>query len=160
MQNPSHPITIGAADVPPKSKQPAYPEPFASRMTGRVKQALGDHFGLQNFGVNLTTIAPGGVTALRHAHTRQDEFVYILQGTATLKTDHGATRLGPGMCAGFPAGSGDAHCLVNETDDDVVYLEVGDRSIGDEVSYPEDDLKAIMIGTERGFVHLDGTPYR
>ena len=97
-------------------------------MAGRDKRPLGDLFGLTNFGVNITRLAPGGASALRHAHTKQDEFVYILEGRPTLVTDAGRTALDPGMCAGFKAGSGDAHCLVNETGADVVYLEIGDRT--------------------------------
>jgi len=53
------------------------------------------------------------MTALRHAHSRQDEFDYILQGSPTLYTDEGATRLVPGMCVGFKAGTGNGHHLVN-----------------------------------------------
>jgi uncharacterized cupin superfamily protein len=96
---------------------------------------------------------------MRHAHTRQDEFVYILQGTPTLHTDAGSTRLAPGMCAGFRAGSGDAHRLLNETNEPVLYLEVGDRAAGDEASYPDDDLVAQLVDGKWRFLHKDGTPY-
>ena len=113
-------------------------------MAGRVKRPLGDLFGLTNFGVNLTRLAPGAISALRHAHTKQDEFVYILEGRPTLVTDAGRTALEPGMCAGFKGGSGDAHHLVNETADDVVYLEIGDRIPGDSATYPDDDLAASL----------------
>ena len=103
-------------------------------MAGRVKHPLGELFGLANFGVNITRIAPGGVSSLRHAHTKQDEFIYVLEGQPTLHTDEGRTRLSPGMCAGFKAGTGNGHCLINETQADVLYLEVGDRTPGDEGS--------------------------
>ena len=159
MQKFRHPIAIVAQDAPPKAKQTNYPEPFASQMAGRRKHPLGDLFGLANFGVNLTRLAPGGASSLRHAHTRQDEFVYVLQGRPTLHTDEGRTRLAPGMCAGFKAGIGNAHRLVNETTEDVVFLEVGDRTPGDEGSYPDDDLKATMVEGQWQFVHKDGSPY-
>ena len=154
-----NPIAVTAADVPPRSKPSVYPEPFASRMAGREKRQLGDLFGLTNFGVNLTRLAPNAVSALRHAHTKQDEFIYILQGQPTLHTDEGRTRLSPGMCAGFKAGTGNGHCLINETTEEVVYLEVGDRTPGDEGSYPDDDLKASLVAGKWKFVHKDGTPY-
>ena len=128
-------------------------------MDGREKRPLGDLFGLTNFGVNLTKLAPGAVSSLRHAHTAQDEFVYVLQGHPTLHTDEGRTRLSPGMCAGFKAGTGNGHRLVNETSETVVYLEVGDRSLGDEVVYPDDDLKAVLLDGQWTFQHKDGTPY-
>ncbi len=153
------PIAIQAADVPPRTKPSNYPEPFFSRMAGRQKRQLGDVFGLRNFGVNLTRIAPGGESALLHRHSRQDEFIYILEGQPTLVTDEGEITLAPGMCAGFPAG-GVAHQLVNRSDADVVYLEIGDRTAGDAASYPKDDIQA-QLGPDGKwiFAHKDGTPY-
>jgi uncharacterized cupin superfamily protein len=159
-QNPSpSPIAVLAMDVPPRTRPSNYPEPFASRMVRREKRQLGDVFGLANFGVNLTRLAPKAVSALRHAHTRQDEFVYILQGHPTLHTDAGKTQLAPGMCAGFKAGTGNGHRLVNETAQDVLYIEVGDRTAGDEASYPDEDLKAMMIDGKWTYSHKDGAPY-
>ena len=153
------PVAIVAADAPPRVRPSVYPEPFASRMAGRVKHPLGDLFGLANFGVNLTRLAPGAGSALRHAHSKQDEFVYVLQGRPTLVTDAGETQLAPGMCAGFKAGTGNGHHLLNRTDEEVVFLEVGDRSPGDAVSYPDDDLQAQLVDGKWRFSHKDGTPY-
>lgn len=152
-------VAIRAEEAPARTKPSNYPEPFFSRMAGRRKQPLGDLFGLTHFGVNLTTLAPKAMSALRHSHSRQDEFVYILRGHPTLHTDEGRTRLSPGMCAGFKAGTGNGHHLVNETDEEVVYLEVGDRTPGDEGTYPDDDLKAILVDGRYTFVHKDGSPY-
>lgn len=153
-------VAIKAASAPPRAKPSNYPEPFYSRMNGRVKRPLGELFGLTNFGVNLTTLAPGGESALRHAHTRQDEFIYILEGTPTLVTDAGETLLQPGMCAGFKAGNGDGHHLVNRSDRDVLYLEVGDRTAGDGASYPDDDIQAALDGSGQWiFTHKDGRAY-
>ncbi len=159
MTHPDHPVAVRAADVPPRQTPSNYPEPFASRMAGRTKRALGAVFGLTNFGVNLTELAPGAVSALRHAHTRQDEFVYVLQGHPVLRTDAGDTPLAPGLCAGFRAGTGDAHQLLNPTDEPVVYLEIGDRSAGDTASYPDDDLQAALADGRWVFTHKDGRPY-
>jgi uncharacterized cupin superfamily protein len=128
-------------------------------MAGRLKRPLGDLFGLTNFGVNLTTLAPGAMSALRHSHSRQDEFVYILKGRPTLHTDAGKTVLEPGMCAGFKAATGDAHHLVNETQEEVIYLEIGDRTPGDEGSYPDDDICAVLRDGRWIFTHKDGRPY-
>jgi uncharacterized cupin superfamily protein len=159
MASPPCPVALVASEAPLRTKASNYPEPFASRMAGRRKQPLGDLFGLTNFGVNLTRLAPKAVSALRHAHSRQDEFVYILQGHPTLQTDEGRTRLSPGMCAGFKAGTGNAHRLINETEEEVTYLEVGDRMPGDQGIYPDDDLEASMVDGKWRFVHKDGSPY-
>ena len=152
-------IAVLAASAPARTRPSTYPEPFFTRMGKREKRPLGDLFGLRNFGVNLTRLAPGGESALLHRHSRQDEFVYILEGEPTLVTETEDVALSPGMCAGFPA-EGIAHQLVNRTDRDVVYLELGDRTAGDEGSYPRDDLKA-SLGADGKWVytHKDGRPY-
>ena len=151
---------IAAADAPPRARQSNLPSPFAERVAGRLKRPLGELFGLSNFGVNLTRLEPGAISALRHAHSKQDEFVYVLSGRPTLVTDSGETQLAPGMCAGFKAGSGDAHCLINRSEADVVLLEVGDRTAGDQVSYPDDDLEAVFGDDGKWrFQRKDGKPY-
>jgi len=153
------PVAVAASDAPPRTRPSNYPEPFASRMSGRIKRPLGDLFGLRNFGVNLTCLHPGAVSALHHRHSKQDEFIYVLEGEPTLFTDAGEMQLRPGMVAGFAA-NGAAHHLENRSDRDCVFLEIGDRSAGDEVSYPADDIQAALgaNGTWR-FVHKDGKPY-
>jgi uncharacterized cupin superfamily protein len=153
------PIAIHAADAPLRAKASNYPPEFARRVAGRTKRALGDVFGLAAFGVNLTRLAPGAQSALRHAHGVQDEFVYILEGHPVLVTEAGETSLAPGMCAGFRGGSGDAHHLVNRSGADVLYLEIGDRRPGDSATYPDDDLAATMVDGAWRLTHKDGTPY-
>ena len=132
-------IAVEAAAMPARAKPSNYPEPFFSRMLKREKRPLGDAFGIQNFGVNLTTLHPGGETSL--------------------VTEQGEVKLSPGMCAGFPA-RGIAHQLVNRTDSDGVYLEVGDRTPGDEGSYPVDDLAAALGADGKWqLTHKDGVKY-
>ena len=137
----------------------SYPEPFKSRVSTRRKQRLGDALGLKNFGVNLTTIPAGATSALRHWHSHEDEFIYMVSGELMLITDDGEQRLLPGMCAGFPAGKADGHCLVNRTQRDAVYLEVGDRRPNDTVTYPDDDIAGQATPQGRRFTRKDGTPY-
>ena len=160
MANTEIPLATVALEVPPRAKPSVCPEPFASRMAGREKRQLGDFFGLSTFGVNLTRLLPGGVSALRHAHARQDEFIYILEGHPVVITDEGETPLAPGMCVGFKAGTGNAHQLINRSDAEVLYLEVGDRKPGDSAIYPDDDLVAVSGSDGKWqFRHKDGTSY-
>lgn len=153
------PIAISATDVPARAAASFYPEPFASRMAGRQKRQLGEFFGLKNFGLNLTRLAPNALSALRHSHAKQDEFIYVVSGHPTLHTDQGRIRLSPGMCAGFRAGTGDSHHLHNETTEDVLYLEIGDRTPDDHVTYPDDDLQFVRVAGKAQFAHKNGTPY-
>ena len=160
MVDEARPAPTDASAVPPSRSARGYPEPFAARVAGRVRRALGDVFGLTHFGVNLTRLPPGGMSALRHTHSGEDEFVYVLEGEPILVTNAGETAMRPGMCAGFKAGSGNAHHLINRTDREVVYLEIGDRNAGDTVIYPDDDLgRALAPDGTRVFVHKDGQPY-
>lgn len=159
MQEKRNTLAIKAVEVLPRTRTSFYPEPFALRMAGREKRQLGDYFGLKNFGVNLARLAPNAASALRHAHSKQDEFVYILQGHPTLHTDEGQIQLSAGMCSGMKAGTRRAYSLVNETAHEVVYLEIGDRTPGDEVIYPDGDLQASLVDGKWQFLHKDGTPY-
>jgi uncharacterized cupin superfamily protein len=155
MSSNEYPKAVHAREVAPRAAVSFYPEPFKSRVAGRQKRQLGELFGLKNFGVNLTSLAPNALSSIRHAHSKQDEFIYVVQGHPTLQTNDGATTLSPGMCVGFRAGTGNAHNLRNETAEEVLYLEIGDRTPGDEVNYPDDDLRIV----DRKYVHKDGTPY-
>jgi len=153
-------IPVQAETIPTPEAKTIYPEPFAALVEGRIKRKLGNFFGLTNFGVNLTKLSPGAVSALFHQHEKQDEFVYILEGTPTLFLGEEEFLLGPGDCIGFKAGSGVAHQLVNRSNEMITYIEIGDRTAGDEVEYPRDDIKAML--NESGawvLTHKDGRPY-
>ena len=137
-----------------------YPEPFASMMQGRVKRKLGDYFGLTNFGINLTELEPGAMSALKHHHLTQDEFIYILQGTPTLIFGDNEFLMQAGDCFGFKKAQGVGHQLINKSHETVTYLEIGDRSPDDKAEYPDDDLMAISEDSGRWlFLHKDGSPY-
>jgi uncharacterized cupin superfamily protein len=151
-------LAIHASEAPVRVQPSNYPSPFAERMAGRLKHPLGDLFGLHNFGANLTELTPGAVSSLLHRHSRQDEFIYVLEGELTLVTDKGEVVLTPGMCAGFAAG-GLAHQIANRSAAVGIYLEIGDRSADDAVSYPADDLLAVRENDRWAFTRKDGSPY-
>jgi uncharacterized cupin superfamily protein len=159
MAETKYPAALRAGDVPSQAVKTNYPEPFAARVAGRDKRRLGEAFGLKNFGVNLTRLMPGATSSLRHHHAKQDELIYIVEGEPVLITDAGETKMKPGDCAGFRAGSGDAHHLVNRSQGDVVYLEIGDRTPGETVVYPDDDLDMAVVDGKMRFCHKDGRPY-
>jgi uncharacterized cupin superfamily protein len=153
-------LPISAASVPAKMGQTIYPPPLAARVEGRLKRKLGEVFGLTNFGVNLTNLSPGAASALAHSHSKQDEFIYVLEGTLSLVLEKEEFTLNSGDCYGFKAGTGIAHQLINRSDETVTYLEIGDRTPGDEVEYPNDDLKATQLDNGLwSITHKDGRPY-
>ncbi len=137
----------------------SYPAPFDKATQGRTKRRLTQALGLTRFGVNITEMAPGGGSALRHWHSHEDEFVYVLKGEVVLVTDDGEQTLRPGMCAGFPAGKPDGHCLQNRSDEIAVIIEVGSRDMDDACHYPDDDLLCKPGRYENAvFTKKDGTP--
>lgn len=152
-------LPISAQSIPATMGQTIYPEPYASQVRGRLKRKLGEHFGLTQFGANLTQLSPGSVSALAHSHSKQDELILILEGSPTLVLGEQEFLLSPGDCYGFKAGTGIAHQLVNRSPEMVTYLEVGDRTPGDEVEYPNDDLAAKLMNGMWVLTHKDGRPY-
>ena len=149
---------LAALEVSAKSGG-SYPEPFRSRMGEGTWRALGDAFGLTQFGFNLETLEPGAQSALRHWHTLSDEFVYMLEGELVVRVNEGEFPLQPGMCIGFKAGEANGHHLVNRSQRRAVFIVVGSRVPGDTGFYPDDDLAWFRTENGRMAVHKDGTPY-
>ncbi|MBW4640928.1 MAG: cupin domain-containing protein [Gloeocapsa sp. UFS-A4-WI-NPMV-4B04] len=151
-------MIINPENIPNKTSS-NYPEQFKPLVAGRSKKRLGDAAGLKNFGVNLVKLTPGSCSALRHWHTKQDEFIYILSGEITLVTNQGEQTLTAGMAAGFTAGVADGHHLINRSNAVSVYLEIGDRTSGDQVNYPDIDLVANDSPNGWSFTYKDGSLY-
>lgn len=152
-------VAIDASSVKVR-KGSAYPEPFAAACMDREKRALGNVFGLSQFGVNQTRLAPGAASAQRHWHSHEDELIYIVEGEVVLVTDEGEQIMTPGMCAGFKAGVPNGHNLINRSDRDAVFLEIGSRISEGGADYPDIDM--IVRRTDDGqwrYLHKDGTPY-
>jgi uncharacterized cupin superfamily protein len=149
---------VDIAKVPVKSGT-FYPAQFQAECKGRHKQALGDAIGLTQFGVNITRIEPGQTSALRHWHEQEDEFIYMLQGELVLAENDGEVVLKAGDAAGFKAGSGVAHRLINRSNRDAVYFEVGTRAKTERVHYPDVDLELVRDEKGRRYQRRNGEPY-
>jgi uncharacterized cupin superfamily protein len=149
---------VDIAKVPVKGGS-FYPAEFQAECRGREKQALGDAAGLTQFGVNIARIKPGAASALRHWHEQEDEFIYMLEGELVLAENNGEVVLKPGEAAGFKAGSGNAHRLINRGNRDAVYFEVGSRAKSERVHYPDVDLVMERDDKGRRYLHRNGEPY-
>ena len=154
----SKPVPILADSVAPESGS-SYPEPFKSLMGSSVWRALGDQFGLTQFGINLETLKPGDQSSLRHWHTLSDEFIYMMEGELILRMNDGEFILRPGMCMGFKAGDRNAHHLINRSNADAKFIVIGTRAPNDLAFYPDDDLAWLDTPEGRVAVHKDGTRY-
>jgi uncharacterized cupin superfamily protein len=144
--------------LPREERQP-YPAPYNTELKGKTRSAIGDALGLTRIGVGLTELAPGAVSALRHWHAEEDEFVYIVSGELTLVTNDGAQLLTAGMVAGFPAGKADGHRLENRGTVKGAYIEISNRAGKEHVRYPDSDLQLVREGGTRNWLHRDGKPY-
>ncbi len=149
---------IDIANLPADTRT-GYPKPFDRVVVGRERKRLGNAVGLDQFGVNLTTLRPGAASALRHWHEKEDEFVYILGGEIVLIEDGGECVLKPGDAAGFRANSRNGHQLVNRGSRDAVYLEIGTRSKHERVDYPDVDLMVVRDDNGMRYTHKNGEPY-
>ena len=149
---------IDIASLPIDSRT-NYPEPFNRVVIGRSRKRLGVAAGLDQFGVNLTTLKPGAASSLRHWHEREDELVYLLEGQVVLIEENGETVLKPGDAAGFKANVPNGHHLVNKSERDAVYLEIGSRFKLERAEYPDVDLRIIRDDAGARYTHKDGKPY-
>ena len=149
---------IDIGKLPPDTRT-NYPAPFDRVVVGRERKRLGNAAGLDQFGVNLTTLKPGAASALRHWHEREDELIYMLEGEVVLVEDDGETVLKAGDAAGFKANSRNGHQLVNRSDHNAVYLEIGTRSKHERVDYPGVDLMVIRDDQGMRYTHKNGDPY-
>ena len=149
-------MLIDPSQIPSQTGS-TYPAPFQAVVADRSRKRLGNAAGLTQFGINQVTLLPGAASALRHWHSHEDEFIYVLSGELTLHTNAGEQRLAAGMAAGFPAGEADGHQLINRSLEPAIYLEVGTRNpSADSAVYPDDDL---FVKPGRVFCHRDGSPY-
>ena len=96
---------------------------------------------------------------MRHWHTHEEEFIYVLSGEVVLCTDAGEQTLSAGMCAGFPLATSDGHQLVNRSAAPAVYLEVSNRDAADRAFYPDVDLQFHGVKAEVMFTRKDGSRF-
>jgi len=151
-------MVVDPAELPVESGTP-YPAPHDAIVQGRHRSRLSPVLGLTKFGVNVLRIEPGAQSSARHWHSEQDEFVYVLEGEATLVTDEGDTIVKAGMAAGFPAGNPNGHTLVNRSNSDVLVLEVGDRPVSEDVEYPDIDMANAVRDGKPNFTRKDGSAF-
>ena len=149
---------IDIAKLPVDSRS-TYPDPLNRAVAGRSRKRLGTAAGLDQFGVNLTTLKPGAASALRHWHEKEDELVYVLDGEVVLIEDDGETVLKSGDAAGFKANVRNGHHLVNKSNSDAVYLEIGTRAQHERAEYPDVDLLVIRDDKGARYTHKNGKPY-
>ncbi|MGR3290239.1 MAG: cupin domain-containing protein [Paracoccaceae bacterium] len=148
---------IDLSQVPVKTAS-AYPGALSAKMDGLSQKRVGDAGGITQFGANLITLAPGALSSLRHWHEQQDEFLVIISGELTLVDDAGDTTLIAGDCAAFPAGVANGHHLINNSDEDGLFLVVGTHTDTETCWYSDEDMKVTDANGSSEFTRKDGTP--
>ncbi len=143
----------------PVRKATIYPDVYAKEVSGRSGTALGDAFGISHFGANITVLEPGAWSSHRHTHAEEDELLMALDGDMVIVDNHGRHPFRPGMVAGFKAGGGNAHQVINESGKVARFLVIGTRSQTESVIYPDVDMKAIKTNGTFVVTRKDGTPF-
>jgi uncharacterized cupin superfamily protein len=136
-----------------------YPSPFNKAVEGRARKRLARTAGLTQFGVNLCTLKPGAASSQRHWHENEDELVYMLEGEVVLCEDDGETVLKPGDAAAWRAGVANGHCLINRSDRDAVFLEIGSRATVERAHYSDIDMMALRDDNGFRYSRKNGEPY-
>lgn len=118
-----------------------------------------DTGGLTQFGAFVETLEPGARSSDRHWHEEEDEFLYMLEGEATVVEDAGEAVIHPGDACCWPAGVANGHHVVNRSNAPCTYLVVGTRKQDDVVHYSTIDKILIREAGTRRLIRRDGSPY-
>ncbi len=136
-----------------------YPPPFNKTVEGRSRKRLGNAAGLTQFGVNICTLKPGAASSQRHWHENEDELVYVLAGEVVMCEDDGEIVLKPGDVAAWKAGVPNGHCLINRSDRDAVFIEVGTRAAAERAYYSDIDMMIVRDDKGARYMKKNGEPY-
>jgi quercetin 2,3-dioxygenase len=102
--------------------------------------------GLARVAVNLAWIPPGKESAIFHVHHREEEWVYVLEGTGVAEVDDAEHAVGPGDFLGYPPGT--AHHLRNTGTTDLLVLEGGEVIPDVDVAdFPRLRRRLVRVGT-------------
>ena len=137
-----------------------YPPPHNKAVEGRSRIRLARAAGLTQYGVNICTLKPGAASSQRHWHENEDELVFVLEGEVTLCEDEGETILKPGDAAAWKAGVANGHCLVNRSNRDAVFIEVGSRAARERAHYSDIDMKVERDDKGMHYTRKNGEPFK
>ena len=137
-----------------------YPPPYNKVVEGRSRKRLARAAGLTQYGVNICTLRPGAASSQRHWHENEDELVFVLEGEVVLCEDEGETILKPGDAAAWKAGVANGHCLVNRSNRDAVFIEVGSRAVRERAHYSDIDMKVERDDKGMHYTRKNGEPFK
>src|SRR5579883_2778944 len=102
--------------------------------------------GGERLSCGLWELPPGKRSFPLHAHHVTEEAMFVISGRAKVRTKDGLTEIGPGDFVSFPAG-GEAHQLVNDGSEPLVYLAISATQGFDLVEYPDSGKVACTVGS-------------
>lgn len=139
----------------PQTNRTGYPVPFNAPVQDRWYRRLAPVSGLSEFAASHVVLRPGAWSSQRHWHDDEDELLVMISGEAVLVEDEGRTLIRPGDVCVWPKGVENGHHLINESDNDCVFVCIsgGDRDGGGAYS----DIDMAFSGD--GYFRKDGTPY-
>lgn len=100
--------------------------------------ALGRKLGLKRVAINYEVLQPRDRSSWPHAHSEEEEFIFVLVGNPQIWIDGTLYDLSPGDCVGLPPGTGHAHTLINNSNKEVKAIVVGEGDVPtDKIFYPK-----------------------
>jgi uncharacterized cupin superfamily protein len=121
---------------------------FGVRCRHLTRAALGEDYRV---GVAIEELAPGKQSAPAHYHIFEEEHVYILEGTLTVRVGADTYEMMAGDYVCFPAGQKAGHCLVNNSGATCRYVIVGERN-PNEVAVYTDSNKVLVRALGRSAI--------
>src|SRR5579871_1304728 len=105
---------------------------------------LGAAMGFRRIGVNFIRLSPGKEAYTPHAHAREEEWVFILEGRGRARIGEEMFEIGPGDFLAFPAPQV-VHHIANAGKTDLVCLMGGEVLPLDVVDFPDQRKRMVWV---------------
>lgn len=125
---------------------------FAIRYRHLSSAVLGENYRI---GVAIEELPAGMQAAPAHYHLFEEEHLYLLEGTLTVRLGAGRHVMKPGDYICFPAGQKAGHCLINETDRVCRYVIIGENDRNEVVIYTDTNKVLLRALGRRALFDLD-----
>ena len=121
----------------------------ADRFPGRHVARVGAEAGARELAANVYELDPGAVGSPLHVHHANEELLFVLAGTPSLRGPDGTRLLSPGAVVAFSRGHAGAHSIVNASDASVRYIVVSTTNRPDVLEYPDTGATLVVLADQR-----------
>ena len=115
-----------------------------------LRKRLAHSAGGRQIGCSLSSIPAGKRGWPYHWHAANEEALFVLSGSARLRTPSGETQLHPGDYVALVAGPEGAHQIVNDGASDFTYLAISTMAATDITVEPDSGKVGLFGGAAPG----------